>query len=161
MSQLSFERIKAIDHPDRMDLLTAAPRANIADHPEKLSGDTAESGFFLDFALKGRFWVLSVVDAAPGEEPTTLDLSQRRGAHEEQVVISEAEAIGPESLQLARPPLGGHSAQRVVGNPRLTSEVEGSGQRVVTTFERVKNSIPAGPYMWVSPKSESFHPPKE
>ena len=36
-------------------------------------------------------------------------------------------------------------SQRVCGKPRSTDEVAGSGQRDVTTFERVKKSIPSGP----------------
>jgi len=35
--------------------------------------------------------------------------------------------------------------QRVCGNPRSIDEVAGSGQRDVTTFDRVKKSIPSGP----------------
>ncbi len=38
--------------------------------------------------------------------------------------------------------------------------VDGSGQRLVTTFVLVKNLTPSGPYMCVSPNRLFFHPPK-
>ena len=35
------------------------------------------------------------------------------------------------------------------------------GQRWVTALVRVKKCTPSIPWAWLSPKSESFHPPKE
>ena len=50
--------------------------------------------------------------------------------------------------------------ERFSGKPRSTLDVAGSGQRLVTTFDRVKKVMPSGPYMCWSPKSEAFQPPK-
>ncbi len=38
---------------------------------------------------------------------------------------------------------------------------DGSSQREVIAFSRVKKCTACGPYAFVSPKSESFHPPNE
>jgi hypothetical protein len=54
----------------------------------------------------------------------------------------------------------GRTGQGVRGKPRSTFDVTGSGQRGVTTFARARKCIPSGPYMWRSPKSDAFQPPK-
>ncbi len=48
-----------------------------------------------------------------------------------------------------------------VGKPRLIPPCDGSSHRDVIAFCRVKKWMASGPYALVSPKSESFQPPKE
>ncbi len=43
----------------------------------------------------------------------------------------------------------------------VPGSADGSGQRVVTDLSRVLNRTPSIPWMWASPNSDCFHPPKE
>ncbi len=55
----------------------------------------------------------------------------------------------------------GHALLLCVPGEVERSRTTGLGHRWVITLPRVKNFTPSGPYMCVSPTSESFQPPNE
>ena len=92
-------------------------------------------GHFLYGRLHGGV-ISAVLDATAGQEPSSGYLGQVRGPYQQDRVIASIDAIGGEALDRVGPACHA-SGQRVFGNPRSTSEVAGSGHRVVTTFALV------------------------
>jgi hypothetical protein len=93
--------LKFIDQANGVMDCPSFASSYVRDHAEEISYSSVETSFFVHFAQKSLFGVLSMINTTPGKEPHASDFRDSRGANQQDLVVSHRYAVGADPLTLS------------------------------------------------------------
>jgi len=98
VGKIACDVLNSVDHSDAVDRGAIASRANVGNDTDLITDLRAEPSFFCDFPSEGIDGMLGEVDATSWKEPSSSNLGEVAGAHEQDGVIEDMNSIGADAL---------------------------------------------------------------